>query len=549
MRAWARNLTADRFFERLFAAYRFFELPEVAEDPMEARNLQSLYELSRKHGAGGVSAFLQITETLRDNARMENESVSGVTLTSIHKSKGLEYPIVIVPECAKKRNARDESAGILFDSALGFGLRLPDTGGFVRCDTILRAAIAEKKRMESVAEEMRVLYVALTRARTKLICTAKVKDPEAYVEKYRMEAAYPSAYRITTADTYIEWLLLAFFSDLPSHLREIRLITGDTSHTQAKDTAAQPEKASVQAEKIVEMPCAPYAYPTPEYAAIPTKVSVSALHPGVVDEWLRQSDVAVGVDAEADPAMDNTMETDTADKGDGIAAEDAPAARDTETDTEASAAESPIAEDVIVQAMHNHVPLPRFLTGMDEIRTPSDRGTATHMFLQFADFDRLWQTDVDTELTRLVQTHYLTAETARLTYRGAGTIPGERSVPADARKPGDPPGISLQCRTACCAVHKRSGTAGQADRGRDCADGTRGRRLRIPRHGRHADPGRLQNGSRERRRQGRSRRVCRQAPDAPPGSAYVLSGDLRKALFGTDTHRPVRHRGRTGDSP
>ena len=112
------------------------------------------------------------------------------------------------------------------------------------------------------------------------------------------------------------------------------------------------------------------------------------------------------------------METDTADKGDGIAAEDAPAARDTETDTEASAAESPIAEDVIVQAMHNHVPLPRFLTGMDEIRTPADRGTATHMFLQFADFDRLWQTDVDTELTRLVQTHYLTAETARLTYRG-----------------------------------------------------------------------------------------------------------------------------------
>lgn len=418
MRAWARNLTADRFFERLFAAYRFFELPEVAEDPMEARNLQSLYELSRKHGAGGVSAFLQITETLRDNARMENESVSGVTLTSIHKSKGLEYPIVIVPECAKKRNARDESAGILFDSALGFGLRLPDTGGFVRCDTILRAAIAEKKRMESVAEEMRVLYVALTRARTKLICTAKVKDPEAYVEKYRMEAAYPSAYRITTADTYIEWLLLAFFSDLPSHLREIRLITGDTSHAQAKDTAAQPEKASVQAEKIVEMPCAPYAYPTPEYAAIPTKVSVSALHPGVVDEWLRQSDVAVGVDAEADPAMDNTMETDTADTGDGIAAEDAPAARDTETDTEASAAESPVAEDVIVQAMHNHVPLPRFLTGMDEIRTPADRGTATHMFLQFADFDRLWQTDVDTELTRLVQTHYLTAETARLTYRG-----------------------------------------------------------------------------------------------------------------------------------
>ena len=425
MRAWARNLTADRFFERLFAAYRFYELPEVAEDPMEARNLQSLYELSRRHGSGGVSAFLQATETLRDSARMENESVSGVTLTSIHKSKGLEYPIVIVPECAKKRNARDEAGGILFDSALGFGLRLPDMGGFVRCDTILRAAIAEKKRMESVAEEMRVLYVALTRARTKLICTAKVKDPETFVEKYRTEAAYPTAYRITTADTYIEWLLLATFSDLPSHLRELRLITAaDTARSASDVLAPESGDSPADTEKPIEMPPAPYAYPTPEYTAIPTKVSVSALHPGVVDEWLRQGGVAVGTEEEA--AVDSeAADPQTADE-DPIEPDSMAADADTEpahtdmadADTAVSGNEPPIPEDVLAKAMRDHVPLPRFLTGMDEIRTPADRGTATHMFLQFADFDRLWETDVDTELTRLVQAHYLTAETARLTYRG-----------------------------------------------------------------------------------------------------------------------------------
>ena len=89
-----------------------------------------------------------------------------------------------------------------------------------------------------------------------------------------------------------------------------------------------------------------------------------------------------------------------------------------DADTAVSGNEPPIPEDVLAKAMRDHVPLPRFLTGMDEIRTPADRGTATHMFLQFADFDRLWETDVDTELTWLVQAHYLTAEAARLTYRG-----------------------------------------------------------------------------------------------------------------------------------
>lgn len=415
LRAWARNLSADRFFERLFAAYRFYELPEVAEDPMEARNLQSLYELSRKHGSGGIGTFLQTTETLRDNARMENESVSGVTLTSIHKSKGLEYPIVIVPECAKKRNIRDESGGILFDSALGLGLRLPDAGGFVRCDTILRTAIAEKKRMESIAEEMRVLYVALTRARTKLICTAKVSDPEAYVEKYRTEAAYPSVYRITAAETYIEWLLLASFSDLPSPLREIRLIDASASAASASiDVTAENSDSSANDTDIpIEMPSAPYTYPTPEYAAIPTKVSVSALHPGIIDEWLRQGGIAFGAEDSVvdDAPSGQTISEDDPKEAESISEDIPPASALPEEVV-------PDAEDVVAKALRDHVPLPRFLTGMDEIRTPADRGIATHMFLQFADFERLWNTDVETELTRLVQAHYLTAETARLTYRG-----------------------------------------------------------------------------------------------------------------------------------
>ena len=422
MRAWARNLTADRFFEKLFAAYGFYELPEVASDPMEARNLRSLYELARRYGAGGVSAFLQTTETLRASALQENAAAAGVTLTSIHKSKGLEYPIVFVPECAKKRNAMDENGDILFDPALGFGMRLPDPGGFVRCDTILRAAIAEKKRVESVAEEMRVLYVALTRARTKLICTAKVRDPEKFLEKYRAEAAYPTRYRITTTDTYIEWLVLAHFSEIPSPLRTLRIVTSGTAAETVSGITSEAENTTANAESIAPL-AAPYVYPTPEYAAIPAKVSVSALHPGVVDEWLRQGGIATGTDdadkddIPDDPAAETSAEdsVETAENPVWEEGADMPPVENAED------AENP-EPDVITAALRSHVPLPRFLTGVDDVRTPADRGTATHMFLQFADFDRLAacadpETAVTAELRRLTDAHFLTPDTARAVYR------------------------------------------------------------------------------------------------------------------------------------
>ena len=422
LRSWARNLTADRFFEKLFAAYGFYELPQVASDPMEARNLRSLYELARRYGVGGVSAFLQTTETLRASALQENAAAAGVTLTSIHKSKGLEYPIVFVPECAKKRNAMDENGDILFDPALGFGMRLPDPGGFVRCDTILRAAIAEKKRVESVAEEMRVLYVALTRARTKLICTAKVRDPEKFLEKYRAEAAYPTRYRITTADTYIEWLVLSHFSALPSPLRTLRIVTSGTAAETVSEITAETENTAARAEDIAP-PAAPYVYPTPEYAAIPAKVSVSALHPGVVDEWLRTGGIATGTDEDTNEAVTDPDDRAAVESGeDGTEQTEAEISPDLPCADCAENSEN-TAVDVISSAMRSHVPLPRFLTGMDDVRTPADRGTATHMFLQFADFGRLSacadpETAVTTELTRLVDAHFLTPDSARAVYRG-----------------------------------------------------------------------------------------------------------------------------------
>lgn len=416
LRGWSRDLTADQFFERLFTVYRFYELPEIAGDPIEARNLQSFYELSRRHGSGGIGSFLQITETLQNNARQENDAVSGVTLTSIHKSKGLEYPIVFVPECAKKRNARDENAEILFDPALGFGLRLPDPGGYVRCNTILRAAIAEKKRMESVAEEMRVFYVALTRAKTKLICTAKVKDPEAFLDKYRTEAAYPTKYRITTSDTYIEWLLLAAFSDLPSRLREIRIVAGvGSAEAAAETTGTDPGNDGMatddtEALSDAENPAGQFPYPTPEYASIPAKVSVSALHPGVVDEWLARGGAAHATDP-ADTENDTAAEEKTAETEENTqittaTAEDVPTSGLYDT------------EDVLAKAIRSHTPLPCFLTGLGDIRTPADRGTATHMFLQFTDLTLLWENGVDAELKRLVDAHYLTQTAAAAVYRG-----------------------------------------------------------------------------------------------------------------------------------
>ena len=102
-------------------------------------------------------------------------TVNAVRIMSIHRSKGLEFPICIVAGCARRFNK--DHGEVLLHPQLGFGCRLPDseTGG--RITTLPREAIALELDREEMSEELRVLYVAMTRAKDFLkICYVKIKN-------------------------------------------------------------------------------------------------------------------------------------------------------------------------------------------------------------------------------------------------------------------------------------------------------------------------------------------------------------------------------------
>ena len=93
-------------------------------------------------------------------------------------SKGLEFPVVILADTARRFNLRDTSNPVLFHPSLGLGMNLRADGDGGLYSTVPHRAVRMAQRSEAVSEEMRILYVALTRARDKLIVTAPLQNPE-----------------------------------------------------------------------------------------------------------------------------------------------------------------------------------------------------------------------------------------------------------------------------------------------------------------------------------------------------------------------------------
>ncbi len=147
-------------------------------------NLRALYSRVRQYEATayrGLFRFMRFIERIRNNsgdmgaARSLGESENVVRIMSIHKSKGLEFPVVIVAGLGKRFNLRDLNKSVLMHRNLGLGPQLVDTQQRVAYPTIAKLAVRDKLRAEALAEEMRVLYVAMTRAREKLILVGGVR--------------------------------------------------------------------------------------------------------------------------------------------------------------------------------------------------------------------------------------------------------------------------------------------------------------------------------------------------------------------------------------
>lgn len=203
----------------------FYYFNEDGENPaIRQRNLRRLFEIAGTYEntrETGLSGFLTYLDQLKKSGIKDVSSSGGdadaVALLSIHKSKGLEFPVVFVSSCGKGFNKRDLSDSIIFDSELGFGPDYIDARAGFKLTTAMKKSIKIKKEKEDLAEEMRVLYVALTRAREKLVITGYVKNAESSFEKWYLrglgknEVMNPG--KVLMANGFMEWIMPVIMND------------------------------------------------------------------------------------------------------------------------------------------------------------------------------------------------------------------------------------------------------------------------------------------------------------------------------------------------
>jgi ATP-dependent helicase/nuclease subunit A len=146
-------------------------------------------------------------------ANIGSEASDTVRIMSIHKSKGLEFPIVFVSGLGKQFNESDVRGKVVMHPEFGIACDYVDLEQRTRQATILKKVIRQKTSSENLGEELRVLYVALTRAKEKLILTGAVADAAERINKWKSAAMYGreelSYSRLSAASTYLDWVVPA----------------------------------------------------------------------------------------------------------------------------------------------------------------------------------------------------------------------------------------------------------------------------------------------------------------------------------------------------
>nr|WP_279289770.1 3'-5' exonuclease [Anaerocolumna cellulosilytica] len=197
----------------------------------------------------GLFHFIRYIEKLHKydvdfgEAKLAGEGDNTVKIMSIHKSKGLEFPIVFVAGMGKSFNNQDSRSKLLIHPDLGIGPDYINHQLRVKAPTLIKKVMQKQVILENLGEELRVLYVALTRAKEKLIMTGAVKDINKLIDKYagiikRKEEKH-TFYQLSSAATYLDWIVPALLrhSCFEKLLRE-RGFRQDDKHSLYRSAAA-----------------------------------------------------------------------------------------------------------------------------------------------------------------------------------------------------------------------------------------------------------------------------------------------------------------------
>ena len=280
-------------------------------------NLLAFLELSEDFARTGRQGLFDFVRTLREQlasgeaaAMQTTHASSGVRIMSIHKSKGLEFPVVILSDLARRFSNMDFQSSVLVHPQLGLGPVCVDARRHIQYPTIARQALERTLRREAKAEELRVLYVAMTRAKEKLVMVHTQANAGGRVADLMALSDCPVLPEAVDSGKCMgDWIMLPLLQRseagalraFAGQNSEGRFFTEETPWTvcvhdglqfaapaQQSDAAAE-ERAPQREELPADFAALSYRYPYAEQTAFPAKLTATQLKGRAIDEEISEN--------------------------------------------------------------------------------------------------------------------------------------------------------------------------------------------------------------------------------------------------------------------
>ena len=306
LRRMARSVSVERLLEEIFASTGYLAALGVMENGTRRReDARRFASFCAGAGANGISGLVRAIDAAALAGSTGQDTVPGgsrpgcVTIMTIHRSKGLQFPVVFVADTARRFNAADTRQPVLLHRVYGAGLRLRPEDGEGSYKTAAYAALSNVHAAELRSEQMRLLYVALTRAQDKLILTiplgmTKTTNPLAKASAFLAAGAGETLNR--QASSFADWLRAALLVHpnggplrrLAENL-ELPFVETESTIAIALEPEQEDEAPEAAAPAPEEHPAADPAltarlregfgwqYPAAPLAAVPAKVSVTSI--------------------------------------------------------------------------------------------------------------------------------------------------------------------------------------------------------------------------------------------------------------------------------
>ena len=266
-------------------------------------NLKMLFQRAKQYESSnfkGLYNFINFIEKLRLSsgdlgaAKLIGENDDVIRIMSIHKSKGLEFPVVFLSSTGKQFNLMDLNQNILLHQEMGIGVKYINYERQVQYDTLTKTAMRNKILVETLSEEMRILYVALTRAKEKLFITGLSKDYEKEAENIEKQICRYSKYLdkinpilVKKYKRYLDWIMLVYnyeketaknFIDFNIYKKKELLNSFEDIKKEEIDAKEFLKKQDVDNDKIKKIEeILNWSYDYELSTTIPTKTSVTKI--------------------------------------------------------------------------------------------------------------------------------------------------------------------------------------------------------------------------------------------------------------------------------